>query len=220
MSFAGALALTSLWLAEAAVLCLAPCERLPRDERHPWHETQAELDLRPERGLFEVAVRIDALELEQALSRRAGRRLSLDRTDEVAPQLEAWTRESFLARSAGGSWATLNWVGFEAEVRDAWIFFELILPPGPGPLSLSNQMLFERNAFQSNKLFVRAEDFGAVLVCEPGAPWATLSAVDLPPPPGPQVGWSVRLPPLPGTFAARLAAEGTDSPAIPGPIGG
>ena len=198
--------------AHGEVPAAAPSSR----DAHPWHETYAELDLREARGLFEVALRVDALELEQAVGRRTGERLSIDDRDAFEPHLAAYLRATFLVRSEGGSWSEPKWVGYEAELRDAWLYFELPLPPGPGPLWLSNEILFERNAFQSNQLWIRAEDFGALLVCETRAPWAELSGVDLPPPPRPAVGWSVRLPPTPGTDAARGVHRGTVG--RPGPL--
>lgn len=205
--------------AGAALLAALACGPQPArgaGTDHPWHETQAEVDLRVDRGRFEVALRVDALELEQAVEGRAGRELSIDEGPTFGPWLEAYVRDAFLVRSAGGSWSRLVWVGYEAELRDAWVYFEVPLPPGPGPLRLSNRILFERNAFQRNLLWIRAEDFGALLLCEPSAPWAELGGVALPPPPGPAVGWSVRLPPTPGTRAAR---EPKPSPALLGPLG-
>jgi hypothetical protein len=186
-------------------------------EGHPWHRTVAEIDLRAAPPRLEVALRVDALELEQELSARAGRRLDLDDGAAVAPEATDLLRQSFLVRTRSGGYAGLRWVGLETEGAEAWLYFELTLPEGPGPLLLSNQLFLDRNRLQENELFVREDDFAARLCCDPGQPWVAVHGLSLPQGRARERGWSVGRPPTPGTAAARGALAGP--PPRLGPVG-
>lgn len=180
---------------------------------HPWHRSLAEVDVRREPPRLEVALRVDAFELEEHLRASGDPALSLDRPDEAAARVERLLRSRFLVRSAGGDCGRLRYLGLEADARDAWLYFEITLPPGPGPLELSNQVLFDRNRYQENLLFMRGEDLGLALECRPTRPWVAVAGIDLPDRDTARIGWSVRRPPTPGT---RIPSPPT---AALGPLG-
>ncbi|MHC4263445.1 MAG: DUF6702 family protein [Planctomycetota bacterium] len=164
---------------------------------HPWHRSFAEIDVRVDPARLEVALRVDAFDFEQHLGSLTRKTVDLDRPGEVAVEVERYLERTFLVRSRSGRWGELDYLGLEADITDCWLYFEVALPPGPGPLQLSNQVLFERNAFQSNQLLVRAEDFGVVLACTAQEPWQALSGIRLPAPTR-VAGWCARPRPIPG----------------------
>lgn len=126
---------------------------------HPVHTSYAEADYRPASGKLEIAWRLFTDDAEAALSRRAGRTLTVARTPaaELDALLLAYVQATFAVKTPAGVPATLTWVG--REVTDAgqhlWIYFECALPGGPERARFSSRGLREVFSDQINSVRVR-----------------------------------------------------------------
>jgi hypothetical protein len=142
-----------MFAAVAVLLCCPPAGA------HPVHTSYAEADYRPASGKLEIAWRLFTDDAEAALSRRAGRTLSLALTPaaELDAALLAYVRAAFVVKTPAGETATLTWVG--REITDAgqhlWIYFECALTGGPERARLANRGLREVFSDQINSVRVR-----------------------------------------------------------------
>jgi len=104
-----------------------PTPAEPARAPHPWHTSLAQVELNEETLSLEVALRVDPLDLETALTHRAGERVDLD-DEGVDEHIVAWLRAAFGLRLADGTRPPLEWVGKELFVSTAWLYFEIPLP--------------------------------------------------------------------------------------------
>jgi hypothetical protein len=120
---------------------------------HPFHVTIAEADHNAETGMLEVAIRIyNPGDLEEALSRRVGERVNLERTEDVDEAILAYLKEAIVVERAEGEKAELAWVGKEVTVKTAWLYVEIPLPEGPEGATFTNTLLFEVEPDQVNTM--------------------------------------------------------------------
>ena len=93
---------------------------------HAHHATWAEAELRAERGVLEVALRIDPADLEEELALRI----------EEAPLLESAAADTaivellvdhFVVTDSAGGVHPLRWVGKEVGAREVWLYFEIVV---------------------------------------------------------------------------------------------
>lgn len=200
----------------------------PAGRDHPFHRSEAEGELDLDSGRLEIALRIDSIELELALEDFAGRPLNLEQPEQAEPVLFAYVRENVRAKSrwaapapgarpttprrpaATAGWAELHWVGYELEGLDAWLYFELELPPLGDQLDWCNALLTERHPFQENlTLLTDRRGRRSALRTTPDSPWTPVPGFlwrqdqrELPAP-----GWLVARPPFPHS-AAWWQAQG------------
>ncbi len=108
---------------------------------HKYHTSFAEANYNREEQSLQVSLRTFADDLENILSRRAGKRISLDRKKEVEPLLIAYLQDVFQLKGAAGESLKLSWVGMEAKVDSVWLYFETKVSGGIKGLQLSNRFL-------------------------------------------------------------------------------
>jgi hypothetical protein len=110
--------------------------------------------------MLEVAIRIyNPGDLEEALSRRVGERVDLERTEDVDEAILAYLREAIGVERADGEKPELAWVGKEVTVKTAWLYVEIPLPEGPEGATFTNTLLFEVEPDQVNTMvFGRGKD--------------------------------------------------------------
>ena len=114
---------------------------------HPAHVAYAEVHHRPARGVLEVALYATIHDLEAALSRQAKRDVFLDET--AGKKLPAYLADTFVVTGADGKPRPVRWVGHEAKVHDAWLYFEVPLRSTDGA-HLRFATLFELSPLQVN----------------------------------------------------------------------
>ena len=117
---------------------------------HPCRETLAQVELNTKTSSLEVAMRIDALELEAAVSEWAGRRVHLDDREDAEPFIAGYLAERFTARDAGGTLGEPRWIGLEDEVLEVWVYFEVAFESTPAEIELTSTVLMERVPLQVN----------------------------------------------------------------------
>jgi hypothetical protein len=141
---------------------------------HRYHTSFAEADYNRDEQSLEVSLRTFADDLENILSRRAGKRIALDRRKEAEPLLLAYLQETFQLKSSSGGVLKLSWVGMEVKVDAVWLYFEVKIPGGLNDVQLRNRFLQDLFNDQRNVVnvkdgeqktamtFVRGEEFKAV----------------------------------------------------------
>ena len=139
---------------------------------HPIHTSLAEADYNARTRKLEIALRVFADDFEQALSARAGRKISLDRTPaaELDALAFAYVQDRFTIRLPSAAPAAPAWVG--RELRDAtnelWLYLEAPLPGGVEGVRVRHALLAEIFPDQLNSVRVRAGSRQVTLLFPPG----------------------------------------------------
>jgi len=117
---------------------------------HPFHVSVAEVEHNRETRRLEISLRVHPADLEKAISRRARRRIDLERSEGLDELIAAYLRERIVVRPAKGAPGELVWVGKEVDVKHAWLYFEIRVPDGVDGLRVSSRVFFELHREQSN----------------------------------------------------------------------
>jgi hypothetical protein len=144
--------LSCLALAFAALAAPAP----RRASAHKFHTSFAEADYDAATKALQITLRTFPDDLETALRRRGGGRVSPDDKKAFGAQVFAYLQETFRVRTAKGEAAKLSWVGMDAGVDSAWLYFEASLPEGVGGAQLNQQFLCDLYDDQINLVNVKA----------------------------------------------------------------
>jgi uncharacterized protein (DUF1684 family) len=103
---------------------------------HPEHVSVAEARLNPCARTIEIAMRVDSTHLEEALQSHTGARVGLETTPEVDAIIEGYLAGRFEVREQGTKGAAalwpIDWIGFEPEGLDVWLYFEIGAPDDLG----------------------------------------------------------------------------------------
>ncbi len=125
---------------------------------HPIHTSLAEADYNPKTQKLEIALRVFADDFERALSSRAGRKLTFEKTPTAEFNALAfdYVKEYFgikLHRSA----VSLTWIGRELKdsANELWLYLEAPLPEGVEGVKLRHALLAEAFSDQLNSIRVR-----------------------------------------------------------------
>ncbi|MCO6458355.1 MAG: hypothetical protein J5I93_23860 [Pirellulaceae bacterium] len=152
-----------LHVCAGACLLILAAAALPA-QAHPFHVSLAEVEYNAARCRLEVALRVHPGDLEQVL-RRGSQPLDLEHSTGIDDQILPYLRRTFQVRADGGPQCPLRWVGKEVTLKDAWLYFEVLLPADARQLACSNRLLFDRQADQVNTMQVRAGQRRQSIVC-------------------------------------------------------
>ncbi|MCA1556357.1 MAG: hypothetical protein LC747_06675 [Acidobacteria bacterium] len=94
---------------------------------HKFHTSFAEVDYNAKEGSLQITLRTFPDDLENILSRRSKKSVRLDRKQETEPLLAAYLQETFQLKNARGEIVKLSWVGMDAGVDSAWLYFEALM---------------------------------------------------------------------------------------------
>ena len=160
----------ALAVAAAAALAAAAGVRAPRAHAHKFHTSFTEASYNAEAATLEVTLRTFPDDLESAVRRRAAAAPSAgkDRKKEFEERVAAYVAETFRVRTPGGDPVKISWVGMDAGVDSAWLYFEVRLPPGTESLGLSNRLLFDLFDDQINLVNLKTKDRRTALRFERG----------------------------------------------------
>lgn len=142
---------------------------------HPFHVTIAEAEHNLQAKTLEVALRVNSIDLEAILSQRANRKVDLDETKDVDAMIVAYLNETFRVETSAKTPLKLKWVGKEAEVKTAWLYFELSVPNGIDGLRISNRVFFELEPDQTNTVNLKRGKERASLRFTRQTPWLDLA---------------------------------------------
>ena len=122
---------------------------------HPCHSSIAEAEWNAKTGRLEIAMQLNPVDLEQALRRLAERPIDLDKSAGVDRLMEKYLARAFLVREPDGKRAKLIWVGFEVDLKDAWLYFEVPLKNGPENVTFGSAFFMELLPDQTNTINFR-----------------------------------------------------------------
>ena len=152
-----------------AALWATPAPALtPAAAAHKYYTSLAQVEYNAGEKSVEVTLRVFADDLELALTRRAGREVSLDRTKDADRLVLAYLRDTFEIKNREGEVKALKWVGMELRAGVAWLYVEAEMPEGLAGARLRDHVLFELFAEQVNTVSVRYAGARADLVFVPG----------------------------------------------------
>jgi hypothetical protein len=127
-------------------------------QAHPNHDAIAEADWNEETGSLEVALQVNAHELERAVSLEAGESLDLD-SDEASVHLKKFIAGHVRCIKQDGEAVRMKWLGAEIKVRSAWLYFEFPLGDKTASqitdCSLANTLFFDQYEDQKNTIALR-----------------------------------------------------------------
>jgi hypothetical protein len=122
---------------------------------HKFYTSLARVEYNAGEKTVEVTLRVFADDLERALTRRAGREVSLDRTKDAGRLVLAYLQDTFEIRNRDGEAKSFKWVGMELRAGVAWLYFEAEMPEGLMGARLRDHVLFELFDEQVNTVSVR-----------------------------------------------------------------
>jgi hypothetical protein len=174
-----ALTFTLSVAATIAVALAASVLRAPRALAHKFHTSFTEANYNAEAGTLEVTLRTFPDDLEAALRRRApatpakdqassAPSAAKDQKKEFEERVAAYVAETFQLTTAAGEPIKLTWVGMDAGVDSAWLYFEARLPANPDGVRLRNRLLFDLFDDQINLVNLKTKDKRTALRFERG----------------------------------------------------
>ncbi|HEX8423318.1 MAG TPA: DUF6702 family protein [Pyrinomonadaceae bacterium] len=125
---------------------------------HKFHTSFAEADYNAKEASLQITLRTFPDDLELVLGKRNGKSVRLDRKQEAEPLLVAYLQETFQLKNAKGELVKLSWVGMDAGVDSAWLYFEAHLPEGFAGAQLRNQFLCDLYEDQVNLVNVKHDE--------------------------------------------------------------
>ena len=165
-----------LSLALVVVSGLSLSRVVPNAAAHKFHTSFAEAEYNAKEASLEITLRTFPDDLEIILKKRNGKKsVRLDRKQETEPLLIAYLQETFQLKNAKGEPVKLSWVGMDAGVDSAWLYFEARMPEGFAGAQLRNQFLFDLYDDQINLVNVKQEDKKRALTFKNGDGFQSLA---------------------------------------------
>ena len=134
---------------------LALTRVVPVASAHKFHTSFTEAEYNAKEASLQITLRTFPDDLEIILGKRSGKSVRLDRKQETEPLLIAYLQETFQLKNAKGETLKLSWVGMEAGVDSAWLYFEAPMPEGFTGMQLRNGFLFDLYDDQVNLVNVK-----------------------------------------------------------------
>jgi hypothetical protein len=148
-----------LSLALALVFGLSLSRVVPNVAAHKFHTSFAEAEYNEKEASLQITLRTFPDDLEMILNKRNGKKnVRLDRKQDAEPLLIAYLQETFQLKNAKGETLKLSWVGMDAGVDSAWLYFEARMPEGFAGAQLRNQFLFDLYDDQVNLVNVKQDE--------------------------------------------------------------
>ncbi|HKG20846.1 MAG TPA: DUF6702 family protein, partial [Blastocatellia bacterium] len=97
---------------------------------HKFHESLTQLEYNEQARTVELSLRLFADDLEEGLSRRAARKVRIDKTEDADALTLAYVQDAFELRDRDGRAKIFRWVGMEIKVDVAWVYVEADMPEG------------------------------------------------------------------------------------------
>ncbi len=127
---------------------------------HPFHETLTQFEHNAHNGTLELALRIDAVDLEQMVERWLAERVNLETDVRAERSIELWLRERLSAQLSTGERAAFAWVGYEFDGAFCWIYVQFEVSPEAEWLDLAHIVLFDWHPSPTNTIVGLAKNSG------------------------------------------------------------
>lgn len=164
-----------LSLALVVVFGLTLTRVVPVASAHKFHTSFTEAEYNAKEASLQITLRTFPDDLELVLGKRSGKSVRLDRKQETEPLLIAYLQETFQLKNAKGETLKLSWVGMEAGVDSAWLYFEASMPEGFAGAQLRNGFLFDLYDDQVNLVNVKQDERKRALTFKNGDAFQTLT---------------------------------------------
>ncbi len=125
-------------------------------------------------GRLELAVRLFADDLEEALTKDTGRRVPVDKPELLTPAADAYLRKHFIVKSADGAPQQLVWSGVEVTATHVWLYADVPLPGGLIGATFSVTFMHELFPDQLNSLQLRDGESKQALIFVSGTGTVTV----------------------------------------------
>jgi hypothetical protein len=143
---------------------------------HTFHTSLAQMEYNAQEKSLEISLEVFTQDLETVLSRRSGKKVRLDKTDDTANLVLAYLQETLNLKNAQGEVKQLAWVGMETQADAVWLYVEAPMPEGLERATLRDRILFETLEDQVNIVHLKYEGKKADLVFKPGDEFKAISS--------------------------------------------
>lgn len=126
---------------------------------HTYHFAVVQVDHNTQSRRLEFVVTLHADDLQEALRRRTGRPIEIDRAKDAEALVQAYVRDRLELRNPDGKPAALKWVGMEVKLHFVTIYLEATAPPRTERLTARADFFFDLFADQVNALRLRRDGF-------------------------------------------------------------
>ncbi len=135
---------------------------------HTYHASLAEVDYNAKSKVLELGIRVFANDLEEALTRRRGRKVRLDVTPDVGTLTADYLRDTIVIADREGRAVPLQWIGMELRVDEAWLYVQGAAPAGIDGGTVTARVFFDLFDDQVNTVNIQQGDARTTLVFKPG----------------------------------------------------
>ncbi len=193
-----------------ALVCLFLSILTQLAHAHPFHETLTQFEHNAEAQSLELAIRIDAIDLDQMIERWLGERIDLERDPRAERSIELWLRERLSARLSTGERAAMTWIGHEFEGAFCWVYVQFEALAGAAWLDLAHLVLFDWHPQPTNHLVGVGVSKGQAATTTIEQPIARIRLAEQP------RAWWWRLIDLAGEFWRAIRDRAADSGVVEG----
>ena len=156
-----------------AAICFAS---LRETSAHRYHTSLARVEYNDKEKLLEITVQTFSHDLEAALEKHHGKRVSLDKTPNVEQIIVKYLSENFVVKNQKGETKQLRWIGKEQQTDTVWLYLEAEMPEGIEGATLDNRFMFETFNDQINLVSARYDNQKNDLIFRPNDKAKSLTA--------------------------------------------
>lgn len=113
------------------------------DAAHKFHASLTQIEVNSTAKTVEVAIRVFADDLEEALTRRSGHRVRLETASDFDELALAYVASTLKLVAPDGEPLTLRWIGKEASVDVVWLYVEAPMSSNLDGSVLENTLFFD-----------------------------------------------------------------------------
>ncbi|MEE9392473.1 MAG: DUF6702 family protein [Planctomycetota bacterium] len=118
--------------------------------RHPVLSSHGEAEWNEKTSSLELALCLDAIELEEQVARLQGKKIDLAKPKGLDAVIFGWLNEEFEILNLKQKPFKLSWVGFEMDGPEVWLYFECPLPKTQQEIIISHRVFNEAQPGQMN----------------------------------------------------------------------
>lgn len=139
-----------------------------RAAAHTFHTSLMSLEYNHQEQLVEISLQVFSHDLENILTRRAGKNVRLDKTPDAEALIFAYLKDTITLKNSAGETKSFAWVGMETQSDRVWLYFESKMPEGLNGAQLSNRLFFELLEDQLNLVHLKDNNKKNDLTFKPG----------------------------------------------------
>jgi hypothetical protein len=129
----------AIYILSLSLVCIVSA---PVTLAHKYHTSVTRLEYNAEERAVEITIQTFADDLEDILSKRAGKSVRLDASKDVDRLAFDYVRSVIELKSRSGK-SELQWVGMEAKGGTAWLYVLAKMPEGLSKATVRNSLLFD-----------------------------------------------------------------------------